>query len=105
MTKCNIDGCGWQFVGDDEQEALIQRVKHLRSHFPDPDQEFHGDNLDLIKIAHDALHLIDTTEMGGWYSSQIDRMRGDACEILGAETDEHPRTALPLDHSTDSKDD
>lgn len=100
--KCNVDGCDWKFVGEDEQEALIERVKHLRTHFPDPEQEFHGDNLLLIEIVHDALHCIDTSEMGGWYSSQIDRMRGDACEILGAQTTDHPKTALPLDECGES---
>ena len=99
-NACGVEGCDWRVVTDDDKEALLARVRHLRDeHFDDPDREFSGANLELIAFVHDALHAIDTDELGGWYLSQIERMRDDACEIMGVHDDDHPRTAVALDHS------
>lgn len=98
--SCGVDGCDWKILTDDSQEALVARCQHLReAHFSDPEREFEGGNLELIAFVHDALHAIDTDELNGWYSSQIDRMRGDACEIMGVHDDDHERTAVAIDHS------
>lgn len=82
--KCN---CGWVFIGDgDKQEALLAKIQHLQEeHFTAPDQEFEGENLELLSFIHQALFATDTGELGGWYQSQIDRMRIDADEIIRTE--------------------
>ncbi|WP_256394104.1 hypothetical protein [Natronoarchaeum rubrum] len=75
--------CGWKFVGSDDTEQLLARIDHVKEHHTsDVEQEFHGDNLDLIEIVHEALHLIDDDDLDGWYTSQIERMRTDADEII-----------------------
>jgi len=76
--------CGWTYIGDDGKEELLARIEHLqRAHGMKADtNEFHGPNEELMRIVHDALYLIDTDELDGWYTSQIERMRGDSSEIV-----------------------
>lgn len=93
-ANCGGDGimsheceCGWTFVGGSKKEELLARIEHMEnthSMTPDTDQ-FSGDNLELIEIVHKALEEINTSSMDGWYTSQIERMRDDANEIINWE--------------------
>jgi len=76
--------CGWTYIGDDGQEELLARIEHLQTEHgmkADTD-EFNESNTELIRIVHQALRLIDTDDLDGWYTSQIERMRSDAEEIV-----------------------
>lgn len=76
--------CGWTYIGTDDGDELLARIQHLKDdHGVEADtDEFDGQNAALIRAVHAALHEIDTDELDGWYTSQIERMRNDADEIV-----------------------